>query len=103
MVYRLSVKDVPVDGFWSVSVYNGKGYYEKNKLNAYTLNNITADKEARRRGQGAPAPPLRRQDRQLLARNEGLELHRPPLPPAPADPGWKLDISGTAAGQGKSE
>ncbi|MGO4194197.1 DUF1254 domain-containing protein [Rhizobium sp. YAF28] len=46
MVYRLSVKDVPVDGFWSVSVYNGKGYYEKNKLNAYTLNNITADKEA---------------------------------------------------------
>ena len=45
-VYRLSVKDVPVDGFWSVSVYNGKGYYEKNKLNAYTLNNITAEKDA---------------------------------------------------------
>lgn len=45
-VYQLTVKDVPVDGFWSISVYNGQGYYEKNKLNAYTLNNITADKDA---------------------------------------------------------
>jgi hypothetical protein len=45
-VYELSVKDVPVDGFWSVSVYNAQGYYEKNKLNAYTLNDITAKKDA---------------------------------------------------------
>ena len=29
-VYKLSVKDVPVDGFWSVSVYNEEGYFEKN-------------------------------------------------------------------------
>lgn len=43
-VYRLAVKDVPVDGFWSISVYNAEGYFEKNKLNAYTLNNITAAK-----------------------------------------------------------
>lgn len=41
-VYRLTVKGVPVDGFWSVSVYNAQGYYEKNKQNAYTLNNLTA-------------------------------------------------------------
>ncbi len=41
-IYKLSVKDVPVDGFWSVSVYNAKGYYEKNKYDAYTLNNLTA-------------------------------------------------------------
>lgn len=27
-VYRLTVKDVPVDGFWSVSVYNKDGYFE---------------------------------------------------------------------------
>ena len=43
-VYRLDVKDVPVDGFWSVSVYDADGYYQPNKLNAYTLNNITAKK-----------------------------------------------------------
>lgn len=41
-VYRLAVKDVPVDGFWSISVYNDKGYYAKNPYNAYTLNNLTA-------------------------------------------------------------
>ncbi|MEI5665687.1 DUF1254 domain-containing protein [Bosea sp. CCNWLW174] len=40
--YTLKVKDVPVDGFWSVSLYNGEGYYQKNPYNAYTLNNITA-------------------------------------------------------------
>lgn len=45
-VYRLHVKDVPVNGFWSVSVYNAKGYFEKNAANAYTLNNLTAKKDA---------------------------------------------------------
>jgi hypothetical protein len=43
-VYKLNVKDVPVDAFWSVSVYNANGYYEKNSYDAYTLNNITAKK-----------------------------------------------------------
>lgn len=43
-IYRLNVKNVPVDGFWSVSVYNAEGYYQPNPLNAYTLNDITAKK-----------------------------------------------------------
>jgi hypothetical protein len=42
--YTTDVKDVPADGFWSVSVYNAQGYYQPNKLNAYTLNNVTARK-----------------------------------------------------------
>ncbi len=33
---------MPVDGFWSVSLYNAQGYYEKNQFDAYTLNNITS-------------------------------------------------------------
>jgi hypothetical protein len=41
-VYRLTVKDVPVDGFWSISVYNAEGYFQKNEHDAYTLNNLTA-------------------------------------------------------------
>jgi len=40
--YRLTLKDVPVDGFWSVSVYNKDGFFDKNPQNAYTLNNVTA-------------------------------------------------------------
>jgi hypothetical protein len=43
-VYKLNVRNVPVDGFWSVSVYNAEGYFEKNPLNAYSVNNITAQK-----------------------------------------------------------
>jgi hypothetical protein len=45
-IYKLHVKDVPVDGFWSVSVYNAEGYYQKNQYDAYTLNNVTATKSA---------------------------------------------------------
>ncbi|MFK4446917.1 hypothetical protein ABH944_006988 [Caballeronia udeis] len=45
-IYRLSAKDVPVDGFWSVSVYDAKGYYEPNAAGAYSLNNVTAKKAA---------------------------------------------------------
>lgn len=44
-IYRLNVKDVPVDAFWSVSLYNAKGYFEANPYNAYSLNSLTAAKE----------------------------------------------------------
>jgi hypothetical protein len=40
--YSLTVKDVPVDGFWSISVYDAQGFFQKNAENRYTLNNITA-------------------------------------------------------------
>ena len=45
-IYKLNVRDVPVDGFWSVSLYNKEGYYEKNPYDAYSLNNITSKKNA---------------------------------------------------------
>ena len=46
-VYKLTIKnDVPVDGFWSISVYDAEGHFKKNDLNAYTLNSITAKKDA---------------------------------------------------------
>lgn len=42
--YKLVVKEVPVDAFWSISVYNAAGYFEPNKANAYSVNNVTAKK-----------------------------------------------------------
>jgi len=45
-VHRVSVGDVPVDAFWSISVYDEQGYYEKNALNSYTINSITGKKAA---------------------------------------------------------
>ena len=40
--YSLTVRDVPVDGFWSISVYNEQGLFEPNDRDAYSVNNITA-------------------------------------------------------------
>ena len=45
-IYRLTVKDVPVDAFWSVTVYNKEGYFEKNENGVYSINNLTAKKDA---------------------------------------------------------
>lgn len=43
--HTLTVKDVPVDGFWSITVYNPKGFYEAPE-NAISVNNVTAKKDA---------------------------------------------------------
>ncbi|GLS43768.1 DUF1254 domain-containing protein [Methylobacterium brachythecii] len=46
-VYKLHVPvDVPVDGFWSISCYNAKGFFQENPYNAYAINNLTATKAA---------------------------------------------------------
>jgi hypothetical protein len=42
--YTLTVKEVPVDAFWSVTLYDDKGWMPVNKYNAYSFNNITAKK-----------------------------------------------------------
>ena len=46
-VHRMTIKpNVPVDAFWSVSVYGPDGYFHKNDKDAYSVNNITAKKDA---------------------------------------------------------
>jgi hypothetical protein len=45
-IYRLDIGEVPVDAFWSISVYNQNGRFRKNADGAYTLNNLTARKNA---------------------------------------------------------
>lgn len=39
--HTLTVKDVPVDAFWSISLYNGKGFFQENEHNAYMVNSLT--------------------------------------------------------------
>jgi hypothetical protein len=45
-VLKVTVKDVPVDAFWSLSIYNAKGYFEKNPSNSYSLNSLTVKPNA---------------------------------------------------------
>jgi Protein of unknown function (DUF1214) len=41
--YQLTVPaDVPVDGFWSISLYNADGYFVPNDRDAVSVNNLTA-------------------------------------------------------------
>ncbi len=39
--YQLTVKNVPVDAFWSISLYNRDGYFQENEHDAYSVNSIT--------------------------------------------------------------
>lgn len=45
-IYTLEIGEVPVDGFWSISVYNADGYFDKNSQDAYAINNVTSKKDA---------------------------------------------------------
>lgn len=46
-VYRLTIPaNVPVGAFWSISLYNNQGRFEKNQYGVYTINNVTAKKSA---------------------------------------------------------
>ena len=46
-VYKLEVPaKVPVNAFWSITVYDAEGHLQKNQYNSYSLNGITAKKNA---------------------------------------------------------
>ena len=40
--YALTVGDVPVDGFWSLAMYNKEGYFNKNEYNVRFID-VTMD------------------------------------------------------------
>jgi hypothetical protein len=43
-IHKLTVRDIRVNGFWSLTVYNSEGYLQPNQHDAYSVNSITAKK-----------------------------------------------------------
>lgn len=90
-IHTLTVRDVPVDGFWSISVYNAKGYFEKNDLALYSLSNLSA--AANRDGSYTiQFGGCRRRESNCLPINPGwnytVRLYRPRAPIL--DGSWKF-------------
>ena len=97
-IHKLTVKDVPIDGFWSITVYNAAGYLELNQYNANSVNNLTAKKAA----DGSVAIQfggVRRRNSQLLSDHEGLELHGTSLSRATRNPRRHMEVPRGAAGE----
>jgi hypothetical protein len=44
--YSITVGEVPVGAFWSVSLYNPAGYFQENERNSHSVNSITATPNA---------------------------------------------------------
>jgi hypothetical protein len=44
--YPITAKDVPVDAFWSITVYGADGFLHKNDLDAYSVNSVSGTRNA---------------------------------------------------------
>jgi hypothetical protein len=43
--YRIRVGRVPVDGFWSITVYDAGGHFAANDRDVYSVNSVTARRD----------------------------------------------------------
>ncbi|MEJ2533641.1 MAG: DUF1214 domain-containing protein [Halioglobus sp.] len=97
---ELTVRDVPVDAFWSVTVYNKDGFIDPNDENAYSVNSLTGTPNddgsytIHFRGEPGSVNHLPIANCRLpIADCRGLELHRALLPAAKRDSRRNLDVS----------
>ena len=80
-----------MDRFWSVSVYNKDGFFQKNARKVYTVNNVTAKPVA---DGSVTIQFYGDESAELHPHHAGLELPRPDAPPAKGNPGRPLEVPG---------
>ena len=97
-VYKLNVKDVPVD-----ALLVGQPLQRRRLFREEPVRRLFAQQhhrqEERRWLDRDPVRRLRRQDSELPADHEGLELHRAALSAARRNPERQVEIPGAAAGE----
>ena len=91
--YTLTVTDVPVYGFWSVTLYDDKGWMPVNEYNAYSFNNVTAKKSKDWSITIHFGGDPKAEGRQLPADRTGMELHCQDASAGTGNPERQLDIS----------
>lgn len=94
-VDRLDVPNVPVDAFWSISVCNAEGHFQKSDLDAYSLNSLAARKAGTARFPSSSAAATG--NSKLPADHERRELHGAALSPAQPNPRRHLEAPGRSA------
>ncbi|WP_430642709.1 DUF1254 domain-containing protein [Bradyrhizobium stylosanthis] len=95
-VYKLDVKDVPVDGFWQ-RLQRG-GLFSRQSVRRLRRQQCHGEEGCGRLGR-RPVRRLRRQDTQLPADRRRLELSGAPVSPPSRDSGRHMEVSGSGAGQ----
>ena len=94
-IYRLNVKDVPVDGFWSISVYNAEGYFEQEPVSTPTRSTTSPRRKAPTARSPIQFGGCDGKIAELPADHAGLELHGAALSAAPRDPERNMEVPGS--------
>ncbi len=95
--YELTVGNVPVGGFWSISIYNKDGYFQENEFSSYSTNKRDRGAERRRLGHHQLRRAQQR-PQEFPVHHGRLELRGPPLPASPSCTEWRLALPRTRAG-----
>lgn len=91
--HRIIFREIPVDAFWSFSVYNHDGFFEPNEFHAYSVNSATGapDADGSVTVDLAPTPDGYRNHLYVMdGWNYAIRLYRPR--PAVLDGSWAAPV-----------
>ena len=92
VVHKLTAKNVPVDGFWSISLYNAKGFFQKNAFRCLFVEQSDRKGKPGWFGHGT-VRRLSEEHCELSADHAGVELHGATVPTPKGNHRRQLEVS----------